>query len=86
MTRLFTTSESAQIGLLHSQLESAGIACEIRNDNISASWPGNAPFQAELWILRDEQVADARELLAALNQAPAPPDAKPAVGGNVSNS
>ena len=75
MTQLFSSPESAEIGLIQSQLETAGIACEIRNDNISTAMAG-AAFNAELWVLRDEDVAAARELLAAWSQGPMPPEAE----------
>ncbi len=74
MTKLLTAPESAEIGLIRSQLELAGIPCEIRNDNLGTAL-GLAPFNAELWILRDEDLGNAQELLAAWKDAPMPPEA-----------
>jgi len=45
-------------------LQASGIECEMRNEHLSPAIPG-APFYPELWVLRDEQFAEARELLAA---------------------
>jgi len=49
--------------MLASRLQSAGIACEIRNE--SQVIPG-LPFQPELWILNDAQYEDAATLIGAL--------------------
>ncbi|MBI3416179.1 MAG: DUF2007 domain-containing protein [Verrucomicrobia bacterium] len=67
MKPLFSSPNSAEIGLLRSRLESAGIDCEIRNEYLSPALPG-APFDPELWVLKDEQFAEASELLAAWRQ------------------
>ena len=64
MKRLTTSPDSAEIGLLRSRLEAAGIDCEIRNEHLSAAMPG-APFYPELWILDDAQFTEASELLAS---------------------
>jgi hypothetical protein len=64
MKLLFSSPDSAEIGLFHSRLQAAGIECEMRNEHLSPAVPG-APFYPELWILRDEQFDEARELLAA---------------------
>ncbi len=71
MKRLISSPDSAEIGLLRSRLEAAGIECETRNDFVSSAIPG-APFYPEIWILKDEEFAEAGELLAAWRQ-PAPP-------------
>lgn len=63
MKLLFSTPDSAKIGLFRSRLEAAGIECEMRNEHLSPAMPG-APFQPELWVLRDEQFDEARKLLA----------------------
>ena len=62
MKLLFTFPDSAEIGLIRSRLEGAGIDCEMRNDHLSPAMPG-APFQPELWVLRDEQFPEAKALL-----------------------
>lgn len=70
MKRLFASPDSAQLGLLKSRLETAGIACEIRNEYSSQVIPGVA-FESELWVLNDEAYPEAAELLAAW-RGPAP--------------
>ena len=72
MKRLFSSPDSAEIGLLRSRLEAAGIDCEIRNEHLSPAMPG-APFYPELWVLKDEEFAEASELLAAWRQPDRPP-------------
>ena len=67
MKLLFSTPDSAEIGLLRSRLQTAGIECEMRNEHLSRAIPG-APFYPELWVLRDEQFDEARELLAVWRQ------------------
>jgi len=43
----------------------------MRNEYLSPAMPG-APFDPELWILRDEQFAEASELLAAWRKPASP--------------
>jgi len=62
MRQLYSSPDSAQVGLAKSRLDAAGIACEVRNDAVSQAMPG-MPFAAELWVLRDEDYEDARRLL-----------------------
>ena len=64
MKRLFTSPDSAEVGLVRSRLETAGIACEIRNEFLSQAMPG-IPFDPELWVLDDENYREASELIAA---------------------
>jgi hypothetical protein len=71
MKRLFSSPDSAEIGLIRSRLEAAGIECEMRNEHLSSAMPGT-PFDPELWVLRDSQFAEARELLAAWCQRASP--------------
>jgi hypothetical protein len=71
MKLLISTPDSAQIGLYRSRLQAAGIECEMRNEYLSPAMPG-APFDPELWVLRDEQFAEASELLAAWRQQTSP--------------
>jgi hypothetical protein len=75
MKRLTSSPSSAELGLLRSRLEAAGIECETRNDYLSPAMPG-APFYPEIWVLKDEQFDEASELLAAWRQ-PDPPSANP---------
>ena len=72
MKRLFSSPDSAEIGLIRSRLEGAGIECEMRNEHLSPAMPGT-PFDPELWVLRDSQFAEASELLAAWRQQARPP-------------
>jgi hypothetical protein len=71
MKRLLSSASGAEIGLLRSRLENAGIECEIRNECVSSVIP-TSPFEPELWILKDEQFAEASELLAAWRQPDSP--------------
>jgi hypothetical protein len=73
MKPLFSTPDSAEIGLFHSQLEAAGIESEIRNEHFSPVMPG-APFYPEIGVLRDEQFDKARELLRAWRRPASPVD------------
>ncbi len=68
MTRLFSSPDSAEIGLFRSRLEAAGIECEMRNEHLSPAMPGT-PFDPELWVLRDSQFAEASKLVAAWRAA-----------------
>jgi hypothetical protein len=69
MKLLHSSPDTAEIGLLRSQLESANIACEVRNDYLTSALPG-APFYPELWVLNDDDFADATELVDALRNEP----------------
>jgi hypothetical protein len=63
MRQIFSSPNSAEIGLAQSRLEAAGIACEIRNEAVSQAMVG-FPFASELWVVRDEDYEDARRLLS----------------------
>ena len=63
MKQIFSSPDSATIGLAQSRLEAAGIPCEIRNEAVSQAMVG-FPFASELWLLRDEDYDDARRLLS----------------------
>ena len=73
MKRVFSSPDSAQLGLAQSILDAAGIACEVRNDAVSQSVPG-APFNPELWVLRD---ADYEEACRLVRSVGVPDSAKP---------
>jgi putative signal transducing protein len=60
MKQIFSSPDSAEVGLLASRLQSAGIACEIRNE--TQVIPG-LPFQPELWIVSDADYEDAAKLI-----------------------
>jgi hypothetical protein len=72
MKQVFSSPNSAQVGLAQSRLDAAGIACELRNEAVSQVIPG-MPFIAELWVLRDEDYEDARRLILS-ESAPAKPE------------
>ena len=65
MKLLTSSRDSATLGMLQSQLDSAGIQCQIRGEYLAPSMIGTA-FDPELWILHDAQFADAKELMVAL--------------------
>ena len=70
MKLLFTFPDNLRLGLFRSRLETAGIACEVRNEHLSPAMPG-APFDPELWVLDDAQFNEASDLLVAWRQASA---------------
>lgn len=61
MKLLFTSPDSAQMGLARSVLEASNIASEVRNESVSQAIPG-AAFAAELWV-DDEHYDEAKRLL-----------------------
>jgi hypothetical protein len=68
MKRVFSSPDSAQVGLAQSLLDVAGIACEVRNDAVSqAMWA--IPFIPELWVVRDEDYEEARRLVSSIGSA-----------------
>jgi hypothetical protein len=71
MKRLFSSPDSAEIGLVRSRLEAVGIKCELRNEHLSPAMPGTL-FDPELWVLRDSQFAEASELVTAWRKASPP--------------
>ncbi len=68
MKQLFTSADSAQLGLARSVLEAAGIPCEVRNEGVSQAFP-SVPFASELWV-RDEDYEEATRLLASDQSQP----------------
>jgi len=68
MKQIFSSPDSVEVGLLAGRLQSAGIACEIRNE--SQVVPG-LPFQPELWIVKDCDYDDAARLIGT-SDAPDP--------------
>lgn len=68
MKRLIAHESLAHIGHLRNLLEQSGIACLIRNDQLSGGL-GEIPFLdclPELWVVQDEDVARAQALLEAV--------------------
>ena len=68
MKQVFSSPDSAQVGLAQSILEAAGIACEVRNEAVSqAMWA--MPFIPELWVLHDEDYEAACRLVRSVGAA-----------------
>jgi Putative prokaryotic signal transducing protein len=66
MTKLLSSLNFSEVGLLKSLLEAEDVACVIRNEHLS-SLAGEVPFfecYPELWVLNDADYATAQELLA----------------------
>src|SRR4051794_22444932 len=66
MKKLLSSANFTEIGLLKSQIESEGIPCVTRNENLIAS-SGSVPFfdcYPELWVLHDADFCSAEALLA----------------------
>ena len=49
MKRLFTSPDTAELGLIKNMLLKAGIHCVEMNEQMAQTIP-TAPFQAELWV------------------------------------
>ncbi len=59
------------------QLDQAGIACELRNEATYSNFPG-APFQPEVWVINDDDYAEACRVRDAWRQSePSAPLAVP---------
>jgi hypothetical protein len=71
MKLIFSSANSSEVGLAQSQLEAAGIECEIRNDAISQALPA-LPFASELWVLQDGDYEDACEIIGHRAYHPQP--------------
>jgi hypothetical protein len=67
MKQVFTSPDSAQVGLMQSILASADIPCEVRNEALSQAMVG-LPFAPELWILRDEDYDEATRVISEFSQ------------------
>jgi hypothetical protein len=65
---LFSSQSAPDVGLLKNLLEDSGIATELRNEGVNAAFPG-AAFQAEVWILNDQDFTKACEIRDAWHQA-----------------
>jgi hypothetical protein len=61
MKILFSSPSEPEVGLLKSVLDEAGVACEIRNENTHPNLPG-AAFQPEIWVVNEEDYAQACEV------------------------
>ena len=63
MKRVFSSPDSAQLGLLKNMLEKAGLRCVALNEQMAQTIP-TVPFQAELWVEQESDYAEAVALLA----------------------
>ena len=73
MKRVFSTELLAEVSHLRNLLEHNGIACVIRNEQLSGAL-GEVPFlecMPELWVVDDRFLAEAERILAE-HRAPAP--------------
>jgi hypothetical protein len=64
MKRVLATPAGAELEMLRNMLQQAGIPCVIRNEEL-AGLLGTTPFNAELWVERDEDLEKAHELYTA---------------------
>jgi hypothetical protein len=64
MKCVIATQAGAELVLLQSMLQQAGIPCVIRNEHLSELL-GTTPFNAELWVESDDDLPPACELYAA---------------------
>jgi hypothetical protein len=64
MKRVFTSIDSAEVGLLKNVLQKAGIRCVEKNEQLAQVIP-SAPFQAELWVENEADYPAAVALLEA---------------------
>ena len=65
LCRANTDAQGGEINLLKDILEREGIACMIRNENLSIA-QGEIPFSEcspELWVLDDEHYSKAKEII-----------------------
>ena len=62
MKQVYSSRDSAQVGLMQSILDSADIPCEVRNDAVSQAMIG-VLFEPELWVLRDEDYDEAKQVI-----------------------
>jgi len=70
---LLSSTELGVIERTRVALESAGIRCVVRNEMI-AGVVGEVPFTEctpEIWIVDDDRFREAKQIVAALNRAPA---------------
>ena len=64
MKRIFSSPDSTELGLLKNVLQKAGIPCVEVNEQMAQLIP-SPPFQAELWVEREEDYAEAMALVEA---------------------
>ena len=74
MIKVHASESLLEIAHLRNVLESAGIACEVRNDRLGGV-VGEIPFVEcwpELWVCRKGEAARARDLIEEALRPPAP--------------
>ena len=62
MKQIFSSTNSAEVGLAKSFLDNIGIAYEVRNDAVSQTMIG-MPFAGEIWVVHDEDYPEASALI-----------------------
>jgi hypothetical protein len=67
MKQVYSSRDSAKVGLMQSILDSADIPCEVRNDAMSQAMIG-VPFEPELWVLRDEDYDKAKQVISEFSR------------------
>ncbi len=71
MKRLTSSESIAYLGHLKNLLEQSGVGCIIKNEQLSGGL-GEIPFLEclpELWVVRDDQLAEAETLLEEFQRA-----------------
>lgn len=75
MQKVFSSESIVQVSHVRNLLQTAGIACEIRNDRLSGAL-GEIPFVEcwpELWVVDERDLPQARSLIQReLSQPPEP--------------
>ncbi len=61
MRQIYSSPNSAEVGLVQSFLDTTGIAYELRNDTQTLA---GMAFAEEIWVLRDEDYPEASALIA----------------------
>ena len=70
MKQIYSSPDGGETGLIQSLLDSAGIRYEVRNEAVSQTAGPFPPWSMELWILRDEDYAEARALIQSKGLQP----------------
>lgn len=67
MIKVYSSDNSMQAGLVKSVLEDQGIACLVKNQNLSGALGEIPPLECwpEIWIMHEEDLALARQLVEA---------------------
>lgn len=69
MKRIFSSPDSSELSLFKSMLEQANVPCVLRHEQISQTIPVLA-FEAELWVVKDEDYPKASSLVEAWCHSP----------------